>query len=97
VHAGRCAAIDSVSIYYETYGEGRPVLVLHGGLGSHEGMRNQIKALANSHFVVAPDSRGQGRSTDSDSPLTVARPDERQPMAELLLNDLPAGANVISG
>jgi pimeloyl-ACP methyl ester carboxylesterase len=72
VHAGRYAAIDNVSIYYETYGEGPPVLVLHGGLGSHEGMRNQIKALADSHFVIAPDSRGQGRSTDSDSPLTYA-------------------------
>jgi pimeloyl-ACP methyl ester carboxylesterase len=71
-HGGRYAAIDNVSIYYETYGEGPPVLVLHGGLGSHEGMRNQIKALANSHFVIAPDSRGQGRSTDSDAPLTYA-------------------------
>jgi pimeloyl-ACP methyl ester carboxylesterase len=71
VHGGRYA-IDNVSIFYETYGEGPPVLVLHGGLGSHEGMRNQIKALANSHFVIAPDSRGQGRSTDSDLPLTYA-------------------------
>jgi pimeloyl-ACP methyl ester carboxylesterase len=71
-HGGHFADLDKVSIYYETYGAGSPVLVLHGGLGSHEGMRNQIRALANSHMVIAPDSRGQGRSPDSDSPLTYS-------------------------
>jgi pimeloyl-ACP methyl ester carboxylesterase len=71
-HGGGYLNVNNVSIYYETYGAGPPVLVLHGGLGSHEGMRNQIKALANSHFVIAPDSRGQGRSTDSDVPLTYS-------------------------
>ena len=71
-HGGHFAKINEVSIYYETYGAGRPVLVLHGGLGSHEDMRNQIRALAKSHLVIAPDSRGQGRSTDSDTPLTYS-------------------------
>jgi pimeloyl-ACP methyl ester carboxylesterase len=71
-HGGHFADLNKVSIYYETYGAGPPVLVLHGGLGSHEGMRNQIRALANSHLVIAPDSRGQGRSTDSDLPLTYS-------------------------
>jgi pimeloyl-ACP methyl ester carboxylesterase len=71
-HGGHYANVDDVSIYYETYGAGPPVLVLHGGLGSLEGMRNQIRALAKSHLVIAPDSRGQGRSTDSDMPLTYA-------------------------
>lgn len=71
-HGGHFAKVDSVSIYYETFGAGLPVLVLHGGLGSLEGMRNQIKALANSQLVIAPDSRGQGRSTDSSGPLTYS-------------------------
>ena len=71
-HGGHLAKVDNVSIYYETYGAGPPVLVLHGGLGSHEDMRNQIRALANSHLVIAPDSRGQGRSTDSSMPLTYS-------------------------
>jgi pimeloyl-ACP methyl ester carboxylesterase len=69
---GHFAKFDEVSIYYETYGAGPPVLLLHGGLGSHEDMRNQIRTLANSHLVIAPDSRGQGRSTDSDIPLTYS-------------------------
>jgi len=71
-HGGKCVDINDVRIYYETYGAGMPVLVLHGGLGSIEGMGQQIKALANSHFVVAPDSRGHGRSTDSNAPFSYS-------------------------
>jgi pimeloyl-ACP methyl ester carboxylesterase len=71
-HGGQCANINNVCIYYETYGAGPPVLVLHGGLGSIEGMSYQIMALATSHFVVAADSRGHGRSTDSNVPLSYS-------------------------
>ena len=71
-HRGDHFNTGDVSIYYETYGAGPPVLVLHGGLGSHEGMSYQIRALSESHFVVAPDSRGHGRSTDSDAPLSYS-------------------------
>jgi pimeloyl-ACP methyl ester carboxylesterase len=69
-HGGKCVDINDICIYYETYGAGMPVLVLHGGLGSIEDMGEQIKALANSHLVIAPDSRGHGRSNDSNVPLS---------------------------
>jgi pimeloyl-ACP methyl ester carboxylesterase len=69
-HRGGYAAVNGVRIYYETYGEGPPVLVLHGGLGSLVDMCHQIRALADKRFVLAPDSRGQGRSTDADAPLS---------------------------
>jgi pimeloyl-ACP methyl ester carboxylesterase len=71
-HGGRYVNINNVCIYYETYGAGPPVLVLHGGFGSIEGMSYQIMALATTRFVVAADSRGHGRSTDSDAPLGYA-------------------------
>jgi pimeloyl-ACP methyl ester carboxylesterase len=71
-HGGRYAAINNVQIYFETYGTGPPVLVLHGGLGRLEDMRHQIRALASSRFVIAPDSRGHGRSTDADVPLNYS-------------------------
>ena len=45
--------INGISIYYETYGGGPSVLVLHGGLDSFEGMSRQIRALAGSHFAIA--------------------------------------------
>jgi len=71
-HGGQRVAVDGVTIYYETFGHGPPVLVLHGGLGWLVDMRHQIEALASRHFVIAPDSRGHGRSTDAESPLSYA-------------------------
>jgi pimeloyl-ACP methyl ester carboxylesterase len=71
-HGGQYVNINGVRIWYETYGSGTPVLVLHGGTGSLEDMHKQIRALAATRFVVAVDSRGHGRSTDSDAPLSYA-------------------------
>jgi pimeloyl-ACP methyl ester carboxylesterase len=71
-HGGQYANINGVRLWYETYGNGQPVLVLHGGNGSLEDMREQIRALAATRFVVAVDSRGHGRSTDSTAPLSYA-------------------------
>ncbi|HEY4345163.1 MAG TPA: alpha/beta hydrolase [Parvibaculum sp.] len=68
-HGGQYAEINGVRIYYETYGEGPPVLVLHGGTAFLETMHYQISALAKNHLVIAPDSRGHGRSQDGDGPL----------------------------
>lgn len=72
-HGGRSADVDGVRIYYETFGAGPPVLVLHGGTAFLETMHYQIRALAPSHLVIAPDSRGHGRSTDGEGPLSYAR------------------------
>ena len=49
------------------------MLVLHGGTGFIETMHYQISTLAANHFVIAPDSRAHGRSTDSSSPLSYAQ------------------------
>lgn len=66
--------INDISLYYETYGEGSPVLVLHGGSAFIETMHNQVTALAADHFVVAPDSRAHGRTSDAEGvPLSYAQ------------------------
>ncbi|MGV8998074.1 MAG: alpha/beta fold hydrolase [Parvibaculaceae bacterium] len=72
-HGGAIADINGAKIYYETYGEGPPVLVLHGGTGFIESMHYQISDLAKTHLVIAPDSRGHGRSTDGEGPLHYAQ------------------------
>ncbi len=69
-HGSHRAKINGVSLYYETYGEGPPVLVLHGAGGFLETMHYFISALAPTHTVIAVDSRGQGRSTDGPGPIT---------------------------
>ena len=50
-------------IYFETLGEGVPLLVMHGGLGlDHQYLRPALDDLAGSAQVVFYDHRGHGRS-----------------------------------
>jgi pimeloyl-ACP methyl ester carboxylesterase len=72
-HGGRRARVNGISIYYELYGAGPPVLVLHGAGGFLETMHYFISALAPTHTVIAVDSRAQGRSTDSTAPISYAQ------------------------
>ncbi|MHB8874709.1 MAG: alpha/beta fold hydrolase, partial [Myxococcaceae bacterium] len=79
---GRHADVDDVRLYYEVTGSGPPLLVLHGGGGSSRSFTENIASLSKQFTVIAPDSRGHGRSTDSAKPLTYPRMGED--MAELL-------------
>jgi pimeloyl-ACP methyl ester carboxylesterase len=63
-------AAGDVSLHYRTYGDGPPVVLLHGGLGSIEQFGGQIGALAAGHRVIAIDSRGHGRSTRGTSGIS---------------------------
>ncbi len=55
--------VDGAQIYYETYGKGSPVILLHGGLGSGNQFGFQVPALADKYQVISIDTRGHGRST----------------------------------
>jgi pimeloyl-ACP methyl ester carboxylesterase len=72
-HGGQYADVNGIRLYYETYGVGSPVLVLHGGTAFIESMHYQIGDLADDHLVIAPDSRGHGRSTDGAGSLHYAQ------------------------
>ena len=56
-------------MYYEVHGEGEPVLLLHGGTGSGKNWSKIVPTLSAHYQLIVPDSRAQGRSTDSDRPL----------------------------
>ena len=63
--------LDDATIYYEIYGAGQPLLLLHGNNQSISAFANQIGALAGQYNVIAADTRGHGNSTDeSTGPLT---------------------------
>jgi pimeloyl-ACP methyl ester carboxylesterase len=55
--------VDGVGIEYDSTGQGRPVLLLHGFPDSGRLWRHQVPALAGAGFcVIVPDLRGYGRS-----------------------------------
>lgn len=70
--AGKYVNIDDIKVYYEVYGEGEPLLLLHGNSGSIENFIYQIPELSKHFKVIAIDSRAQGRTSDSDKAITYA-------------------------
>ena len=57
----RLRPVNGIRIWYATFGRGKPVLLLHGGLANSNYWGNQVPALAKGYRVVVMDSRGHGR------------------------------------
>jgi pimeloyl-ACP methyl ester carboxylesterase len=68
---GQYADVNGLHLYYETHGEGRPLILLHGGLGSGEMFGPVLPALAEQRQVVAVDLQGHGRTADIDRPIDI--------------------------
>lgn len=71
--AGKFADVNGIKLYYEIYGKGQPLLVLHGNGGSISNASDFYPDLIKKYKVIAIDSRGQGKSTDTDEPLTYEK------------------------
>jgi pimeloyl-ACP methyl ester carboxylesterase len=68
---GQYAEVNGINLYYETHGSGRPLILLHGGLGSGEMFGPVLPLLAERHQVIAVDLQGHGRTADIDRPIDV--------------------------
>ena len=68
---GQYAQVNGINLYYETHGSGRPMILLHGGLGSGEMFGPVLPVLAEHHQVVLVDLQGHGRTADIDRPIDV--------------------------
>ncbi|MGW4124510.1 alpha/beta fold hydrolase [Nocardia sp. NPDC004711] len=55
-------AVDGVDIYYEEFGQGEPLLLVHGAAASGRWFGDLVPRLARTHRVIVPDLRGLGRS-----------------------------------
>ena len=70
--AGKYGDVNGIRLYYETYGDGPPLLIIHGNGGTINAMQCQIAFFARNHHVIAADSRGHGKSGLGDGGLTQA-------------------------
>jgi len=69
---GHYATVNGIKLYYETHGTGKPLILLHGGLGAIEMFGPNLPTLAKGRQVIAVDLQGHGRTADIDRPLSVA-------------------------
>ncbi|HEX2684588.1 MAG TPA: alpha/beta hydrolase [Ferruginibacter sp.] len=60
--AGKYFNSNGTNIYYEIYGEGKPLVLLHGNGGSIRSRANMIGEFAKKYKVIALDSRCHGKS-----------------------------------
>ena len=64
---GKYVSIYNTEVYYEEYGKGIPLLMIHGGTVSLYSFRKVIPDLSKKFRVIAVDTPGHGRSQQSDT------------------------------
>jgi pimeloyl-ACP methyl ester carboxylesterase len=68
---GAYAEVNGINLYYESHGTGRPLILLHGGLGSGEMFGPILPTLSERHRVITVDLQGHGRTADIDRPIDI--------------------------
>src|SRR5882757_8757646 len=68
--AGHYLDTRGFKLYYEVYGQGEPLLFIHGNGGSINNFSNQIPFFSKNYKVIVVDSRAHGKSIDPSDSLT---------------------------
>ena len=73
---GKYADVNGIKMYYEEYGTGEPLFLIHGNGGDIKSMEHQIEHFKNNYRVIIADNRGHGKSelnTDSLTYVNIAQ------------------------
>src|SRR3954470_20941911 len=65
--SGNYATVNGLRMYYETRGEGEPLVLLHGAFG----LAMDLPTLAKNRRVIAVELQGHGHTADMDRPLSI--------------------------
>ncbi len=68
--AGKYIDLRGIKMYYETYGTGKPLLMIHGNGGSGASFSENVSYFAKKYQVILLDSRAQGKSVDTKDSLS---------------------------
>jgi pimeloyl-ACP methyl ester carboxylesterase len=63
---GQYVKLNDLTMYYETFGTGEPLVLLHGGTATRRMWEKFVPTFSKHFKVIAPDSRGHGK-TDNPS------------------------------
>ena len=68
--AGKYYDVRGFKMYCEVYGEGQPLLIIHGNGGSINNFVYQIPYFSKKYKVIIADSRARGKSKDDGDSLS---------------------------
>jgi pimeloyl-ACP methyl ester carboxylesterase len=66
------ASVNGISLYYEIYGDGDPIVLIHGGLTTIGELQLWIEPLAKTRKVIAVEMQGHGHTADTDRPMAFS-------------------------
>jgi pimeloyl-ACP methyl ester carboxylesterase len=69
-HTGHRVAVHGLDMFYREAGEGQALVLLHGGTRTSGDWLDELPALARHFHVLAPDSRGHGRTDNPQGTLS---------------------------
>jgi pimeloyl-ACP methyl ester carboxylesterase len=68
---GKFANVNGLKLYYEVHGQGKPIVLIHGGGSTIESTFGRIlPELSNNHRVIAVELQAHGHTVDRDQPLS---------------------------
>ncbi|MEP2771586.1 MAG: alpha/beta hydrolase [Fulvivirga sp.] len=67
---GNFVKANGIDIHYKKFGQGDTVLFLHGNSQSLNSFEKQIPEISKNYFVIAMDSRGQGKSSKDERKIS---------------------------
>lgn len=70
VEIGKFADINGIQMYYEVYGAGQPLVMIHGNGGNIKSLQSMIPYFSEHYQVIVADSRGHGKTGLGESTLT---------------------------
>jgi len=82
---GSYVKANGLNMYYEEYGSGEPLILLHGGMGAGNNFEPLISAFSKQFRVITLDSRGHGKTDNPSGEFSY----------RLMADDVAAFVNVL--
>jgi len=83
VNPGQYARVNELNMYYEIHGEGKPLVLIHGGGSTIDSTFGRVlPEFAKRHQVIAVELQAHGHTADIDRPLSFEQ--DADDVAELL-------------
>src|SRR6266545_14935 len=83
---GHYAEANGLNMYYEEFGSGEPLILMHGGMGIGKNFEPQIPAFSKQFRVITPDSRGHGKTDNPNGEFSY----------RLMADDMAAFINALT-